>query len=141
VSKLRVVWLSLLASVCSCVVAVSAQVSVQTQSTPDSPALVQRPDDITPGKLVQSPHGEAIGTVRSLVPGSNNGSPDYVLVATRSGTAAIPYWAVVHLLRDAHLVIDRSLLEDAPRVSDDQVSNGADSTWKEQANSYWSSFR
>jgi hypothetical protein len=63
------------------------------------------------------------------------------LVATDTGTTAIPYGALDHLLRDAHLVIDRSLLAGAPRVGEDQIHNSADTHWKQEADSYWQAYR
>jgi len=141
-SRVGTVWLSLTAVVGVAIATATAQTSVQTSTPPDSPSLVQRPDDIIAGKLVQSPQGDTIGTVKALVPEvPAHGLPDYVLVATDTGTAAIPYGAVDHLLRDAHLVIDRSLLAAAPRVGEDQIDNDADSHWKEAADSYWQAYR
>jgi hypothetical protein len=107
----------------------------------DSAAVVSRPSDLSAGKLVQSPEGKAIGTVQDIVPDPNTGQPAYVLIATSSRATAIPYWAISHLLRDAHLVIDRSLLTSAPRVRDEQVRNSADVTWKKQADRYWHAYR
>lgn len=142
-SKTRTVWLALTAVVSAGVAtAVVAQTEVQTSSPADSPALIQGPGDITAGKLIQSPQGDTIGTVKALVPEiPPHGLPDYVLVATDTGTAAIPYGAVDHMLRDAHLVIDRSLLADAPRVGEDQIHNGTDTHWKEAADRYWQAYR
>jgi hypothetical protein len=46
-----------------------------------------------------------------------------------------------HMLRDAHLVINPSLLADAPRVAEDQIHNLANTHWKEEADSYWEAYR
>jgi hypothetical protein len=141
-SKTGTVWLSLTVAVGAAIATATAQTSVQTSTPPDSPSLVQRADDITAGKLVQSPQGETIGTVKALVPEAPaHGLPDYVLVATETGTTAIPYGALDHLLRDAHLVIDRSLLADAPRVADAEVHDDTDTHWKEAADNYWQAYR
>lgn len=138
----RAVWLALTAVLGPGVSVALAQTSVQTTTPPDSPSLVQRADEITAGKLVQSPQGDTIGTVKARVPETPaHGLPDYILVATDTGTTAIPYGAVDHLLRDAHLVIDRSLLAAAPRVAEDEVNNESDTRWKQAADSYWSAYR
>ena len=141
-SKTGTVWLSLTAATGVAIAIATAQTSIETSTASDSPSLVQGPNDITAGKLVQSPQGETIGTVKALVPEAPaHGLPDYILVATDTGTTAIPYGALDHLLRDAHLVIDRSLLAAAPRVGEDQIHNGADTHWKQAADSYWQAYR
>lgn len=121
---------------------VVAQTSVQTDVLPGDPALIQGQGDISAGKLVQSPRGETIGTVRGLIPTfPAQGTPDYVLVATQTGTAAIPYGAMDHMLRDAHLVVDSVLLADAPLVEEDQIHNLANSHWRREADHYWQAYR
>ena len=76
-SKTGTVWLSLTVAVGAAIATATAQTSVQTSTPPDSPSLVQRADDITAGKLVQSPQGETIGTVKALVPEAPaHGLPD-----------------------------------------------------------------
>jgi hypothetical protein len=111
------------------------------QSPPDNPSLVTTPRDATPGKIVQSPQGTVIGTVHEVLPEPSSGRPAYLLIATDSGVAPLPYWAVSHLLRDAHIVIDRSLLAEAPRIPGGGEPKNGDSSWKRQADSYWSAFR
>jgi hypothetical protein len=142
-SRIRTAWLALTpVAVAIGIATVVAQTSVQTEIPPDGPGLIQGPSDITAGKLVQSPHGQTIGTIRELVPTySSHGTPDYVLVATGSGTTAIPYGAMDHMLRDAHLVIDPSVLAAAPRVEEDQIHNLANTRWREQADDYWRAYR
>src|SRR4051812_31158243 len=85
-----------------------AQTSVQTLDTRSDPTLVPTPNDIVPGKLLQSPQGSRIGTVRNVMADSMNGRTAYVWVSSDSGLTPIPYAAMSHLLRDAHIVIDRS---------------------------------
>ena len=142
-SRTRTAWLALAPIAAALGIAtVVAQNSVQTDIPPDSPALVQGPHDIVAGKLVQSPQGKTIGTVRELVPTfPSHGMPDYVLVATQAGTTAIPYGAMDHMLRDAHLVIDQSVLAAAPHVEEDQIHNLANTRWREEADKYWQAYR
>ena len=142
-TRTRTVWLALTPiTVALGIATVVAQTSVQTDIPPDGPGLIQGPGDITAGKVVQSPQGQTIGTVTELVPTfPAHGTPDYVLVATQGGIAAIPYAAMDHMLRDAHLVIDQSILAGAPHVEQDQVHNLANTHWKEEADSYWQAYR
>ena len=123
----------------SAAVSVSAfsQTSVQTLDARSDPTLVPTPNDIAPGKFLQSPQGSRIGTVSKVVPGGST----YVLVASDSGVTPIPYAAVSHLLRDAHIVIDRSIFESAPRFSEAQFNTGSDDSWKRAADEYWHVYR
>lgn len=139
--KAHTTWLALAAAAVTWTATAPAQTSQQTLNPGDSPALVTRPRDITAGKVIQSPQGVAIGKVSDLVPDHDRGEPAYVLVATDNGTTAIPYWAVGHLLRDAHLVVDRTELESSPRVSDAVVHDTADTAWKREIDSYWQAYR
>jgi hypothetical protein len=116
-----------------------AQTSVQTLDTRSDPTLVPTPNDIAPGKLLQSPQGSKIGTVRNVIPDSMSGRTAYVLVTSDSGVTPIPYAAMSHLLRDAHIVIDRSIFESAPRFSEAQM--GSEDTWKSAADQYWQVYR
>ena len=142
-TRTRTVWLALTPiTVALGIATVVAQTSVQTDIPPDGPGLIQGPGDITAGKVVQSPQGQTIGTVTELVRTfPAHGTPDYVLVATQGGIAAIPYGAMDHMLRDAHLVIDQSILAGAPHVEQDQIHNLANTHWKEEADSYWRAYR
>jgi hypothetical protein len=96
---------------------------------------------VSAGTVVQTPAGESLGTVKDIVPNPNSGQPDFVLIATRAGTAAVPYAAVTPLFHDGHIVLERPRLEGAPRISEDQLqdANRATAEWKKQANRYWGS--
>ena len=140
-TKAHTIWLTLAAAAATWTATALAQTSQQTINPGDSPALVTRLRDITTGKLIQSPQGVAIGKVSDVVPDHDRGEPAYVLVAMDQGTTAIPYWAVGHLLRDAHLVVDRTELESAPRVSDAVAHDSADTSWTKEIDSYWQAYR
>jgi hypothetical protein len=94
---------------------------------------------ITAGSIVQSPAGEPIGRVRDIVPDANTGEPAYIVISTRSGSTAVPYPTIAPMFQNGHIVLDRSRLESAPRVSDSQLRDNSGSQWKEQANRYWES--
>jgi len=118
-----------------------AQTTIERLDPGNDPTVVATPADITSGKVVQSPEGWRIGTVQD-VSHPANGHPAYILIATNSGTTAIPDWAIMHLLRDAHLVIDRSMLDSAPRVNDEQLRAGSsDAAWERRADQYWVKYR
>ena len=96
-------------------------------------------DGLSAGAMVKSPAGETIGTVKDVVPDPRTGQPSYVLVATQSGAnAAIPYSTIAPMFSNGHVVLDRSRLEAAPRVSDSQLRNESDKTWQQKAQKYWS---
>ena len=118
-----------------------SQTSVETLDAHSDPTLVPTPNDIAPGKLLQSPEGSRIGTVRNVVPDSMSGRTTYVLVTSDEGVTPIPYAAMSHLLRDAHIVIDRSIFESAPRFSEAQIGAGSGDTWKRAADQYWHVYR
>jgi hypothetical protein len=95
---------------------------------------------LTAGSIVQSPPGENIGRVKDVVPDAKTGEPAYVVIATRKGNTAVPYAIIAPMYQSGHVVLDRSRLESAPHVSDDQLRNdnmGAE--WKKQADRYWES--
>ncbi len=142
VSKRQASWLAAVAVLWAGVFAPAwSQTSSPITSLPNSPTVIATPSDLAVGKLAQSPNGRTIATVKDVVADPANRTPAYVLLATGSGTTALPFWAVSHLLRDAHLVIDPGALAAAPRVSDQQVRSGSDNAWKEEADRYWQAYR
>jgi hypothetical protein len=103
----------------------------------DGPGNVNGPRDIRAGKLVQSPQGKVIGTIKAVVSGHGKGAFRYALVATDSGTVAIPFWSISHLLQDGHIVIEPGLLAAAPRIPLGEVHGAGNNGWKTQANNFW----
>jgi hypothetical protein len=138
-------WRSLAAAVCAGAFVTLAQASDPIDNSPsDSPSLVATPSDITAGKLVQSPEGIVIGTVRDVLHEPASSRPAYIVIATDSGFKAIPSYAIGHLLRDAHIVIDRSTLAAAPQIpGNEEPKDDKDTTapWRQKADSYWSGYR
>jgi hypothetical protein len=127
--------------------AISQESSRQSSDADMSTAAERRPKvgrearmgGITAGSIVQNPAGEAIGRVRDIVPDANTGEPAYVVIATRSGSTAVPYPAIAPMFQNGHVVLDRSRLESAPQVSDSQLRDKSDAQWKKQADHYWDS--
>jgi hypothetical protein len=93
---------------------------------------------LSAGTSIESPAGEAIGAVKDVVPDPRTGRPNYILVTTRSGAnTAIPYSTLAPMFRNGRVILDRSRLEDAPRVSDSQLRNPSDNAWQQKAQQYW----
>jgi sporulation protein YlmC with PRC-barrel domain len=95
---------------------------------------------ISAGSIVQNPAGEAIGRVKDIVPDAKSGEPAFIVISTRSGSTAVPYAVIAPMYENGHIVLDRSRLESAPRVSDSQLREdkpGAE--WKKQVDRYWES--
>lgn len=127
--------------------AISQESSSQSSDTDMSTAAERRPKvgrearlgGITAGSIVQSPAGEPIGRVRDIVPDANTGEPAYIVIATRSGSTAVPYQSIAPMFQNGHIVLDRSRLEAAPHASDSQLQDKSGAEWKKQADRYWDS--
>ena len=122
-------------------VASTARASDIASFAVESPAMVDGPQDIRPGKLVQSPEGKVIGKIKAIVAGPRRGAVRYALVTTDAGVVPIPCWAISHLLRDGHIVVGRQLLAYAPRIPQGQAQGATHSDWKTRANDYWRKWR
>ena len=95
---------------------------------------------LSAGSIVQNPAGENIGRVKDVVPDAKTGEPAYVVIATRSGNTAVPYASIAPMYQSGHVVLERSRLERAPRVSDTDLRNdNTQAEWKKQADRYWES--
>jgi PRC-barrel domain len=94
--------------------------------------------NLSAGAIVQSPVGESIGTVKDVVPDPDTGQPIYILVATPSGgSTAIPYSTIAPMISNGRIILDRSRLEGAPRVSDTQLRDKSNKAWQQKAQAYW----
>jgi hypothetical protein len=120
----------------------------QSSDTDMSTAAERRPKvgrearlgGISAGSIVQSPAGENIGRVKDIVPDANTGEPAYIVIATRSGSAAVPYAIIAPMYQNGHVVLDRSRLESAPHVTENQLRDDKkDASWKKEADRYWES--
>lgn len=92
---------------------------------------------VSAGSIVQSPAGEPIGRVKDIVPDAGSGDPAYVVITTRSGTTAVPYAVISPMFQNGHVVLDRSKLDSAPRVKEEQLREKDDSRWRKEADRYW----
>jgi PRC-barrel domain protein len=128
--------------------AISQESSSQSSDVDMSTASERRPKvgrearlgGISAGSIVQNPAGEPIGRVKDIVPDANTGEPAYIVIATRSGSTAVPYPVIAPMYENGHIILDRSRLESAPRVSDSQLrDDNSGAEWKKQADRYWES--
>jgi len=93
---------------------------------------------VTAGTGVRSPSGEAIGTVKDIVPDNRTGRPAYVVIGTASGrTTAVPYSKVIPMVHNGEIVLDRARLDAAPSVSDQELQSQSSAGWHRQVDQYW----
>jgi PRC-barrel domain len=128
--------------------AISQESSSQRSDADMSTAAERRPKvgrearlgGISAGSIVQSPAGEPIGRVKDIVPDANTGEPAYIVISVRSGSTAVPFAVIAPMYQNGHVVLDRSRLESAPRVSDSQLrEDQSGAQWKKEADRYWES--
>lgn len=127
--------------------AISQESSSQSSDADMSTAAERRPKlgrearvgGISAGSIVQTPGGQPIGRVKDVVPDANTGEPAYIVISLRSGSTAVPYPAIAPMVQNGHIVLDRSKLESAPRVTDSQLQDRQGLAWKQQADRYWES--
>ncbi len=120
---------------------------VQPKSDPDMSAaartrtaeagMARALNDVTAGMGVKSASGQAIGTVRDIVP-AKSGRPDYVLIATpHDGSTAVPYAAVAPMIKDGAIILDGARLRSAPKVNLEDLHDQNNTAWKKKADQYW----
>ena len=90
------------------------------------------------GLEVQSPSGQALGTVIDVVANST-GEPGYVVISTGTDTAtAVPYASVSPMIKDGKVIMDRTRLQNSPQVAQSDLHDKANTKWRQQADTYWS---
>lgn len=91
------------------------------------------------GLQVESTTGQSLGTVSDVVADSG-GQPAYAMISTGTDTmTAVPYDAVRSMMSGDKIVMDRTLLENSPQVSRNEMKDKSDTSWKTEADRYWSS--
>ena len=90
---------------------------------------------------VESPSGQSLGSVSSVVPGLNGRqSSGYVVVSGSNGMSVpVPYKTAHSMMRNGKLVLSQSKLEHAPKVTQEDLQNSADHAWRMKADHYWES--
>jgi hypothetical protein len=78
------------------------------------------------------------GTVAGVVKASS-GDPVYIVIADQAGSdTAVPYSVERRMVHGNTIVVDDKQLQSAPKVSESQLQNSANSAWKGVAEGYWS---
>lgn len=88
---------------------------------------------------VESPSGQSLGSVTTVVPGLNGRtSSGYVVVSGSNGMSVpVPYRTAHAMVRNGKLVLSQSRLEHAPTVSQEDLQNSSDRAWRTKADRYW----
>ena len=88
---------------------------------------------------VESPSGQSLGSVSSVVPGLNGQqSSGYVVVSGSNGESVpVPYKTANSMVRDGKLVLSQSRLEHAPKVTQEDMQSTSNHAWRTKADEYW----
>lgn len=118
--------------------------ALNTGQTQTQNATVRTAEAGPPGRSwsnmpVESPSGQSLGSVSSVVPGLNGQkSAGYVVVSGSNGESIpVPYRTANSMVRDGKLVLSQSRLEGAPRVNQEDLQNSSDHSWRVKADRYW----
>lgn len=88
---------------------------------------------------VESSSGQSLGSVSKVVPGLNGQrSAGYVLVSGSNGdNVPVPYKTAHSMVRDGKLVLSQSRFQKAPTVTQQDLQNSSDHSWRVKADHYW----
>lgn len=88
---------------------------------------------------VESSSGQSLGSVSKVVPGLNGQrSAGYVLVSGSNGdNVPVPYKTAHSMVRDGKLVLSQSRFQNAPTVTQQDLQNSSDHSWRVKADHYW----
>lgn len=90
------------------------------------------------GMQVQSPTGEALGSVIDVTMDAQH-MPEYAVVSTGTDTmTAVPYSAVASMIKGDKVIMERMRLENSPQVAQSELRDKANSKWRADADRYWS---
>lgn len=93
------------------------------------------------GMKVQSPSGQAIGSVVDVKMDASH-QPEYVVISTGNDTmTAVPYSAAESMMKNGKLVVDRSRLQNSPQVAQSELQDKSDTKWRADADKYWGPIR
>lgn len=98
------------------------------------------------GTEVVTPTGEPIAAITDVMADQQTGEPQYIVIAGVPAAAgaqstAVPYSTATSMMRDNKLVMDRSKLDGAPKVSQDNLKDPASTAWQKESDSYWGNTR
>jgi hypothetical protein len=88
---------------------------------------------------VESSSGQSLGSVSRVVPGLNGKtSSGYVVVSGSNGESVpVPYGTATSMVRDGKLILSQSRLEQAPKVTQDDLRTKSSHAWRGKADHYW----
>jgi hypothetical protein len=88
---------------------------------------------------VETRSGQSLGSVSTTVPGlDGKESSGYVVVSGANGMSTpVPYRTASSMVRDGKLVLSQSKLEHAPKVTQEDLQNSSDRSWRMKADRYW----
>lgn len=88
------------------------------------------------GVAVVTPGGTPLGKVVDVVFDSV-AKPAFVVIASESGSAALPYSVANSMKNDGKVVIDQARLKSAPKVKEGEWRAESGSRWQQDATRYW----
>jgi hypothetical protein len=111
----------------------------QTQNATVRSAEAGPPGHSWSNMPVESSSGQSLGSVSKVVPGLNGqDSSGYVVVSGSTGESVpVPYKTASSMVRDGKLVLSQSRLEHAPKVTQEDMQNASDRSWRTKADEYW----
>lgn len=88
---------------------------------------------------VESPSGQSLGSVANVVPGLNGEqSSGYVVVYGANGMSVpVPYRTASSMVRNGKLVLSQSMLEHAPKATQEDLQSSSNPAWRVKADRYW----
>lgn len=118
--------------------------ALNTGQTQTQNATVRTAEAGAPGRSwsnmpVESPSGQSLGSVSSVVPGLNGQkTAGYVVVSGSNGESVpVPYKTADSMVREGKLVLSQTRLDGAPKVTQEDLQNSSDHSWRVKADRYW----
>jgi len=86
--------------------------------------------------MVDDRSGQTLGTVADVVPAKS--AHRYVVVSGSVGrTTPVPYDVASSMMAAGKIVLDRTAFEQAPKISQSELSRGASASWRKKVDRYW----
>jgi PRC-barrel domain len=89
------------------------------------------------GAAVVTPGGAPLGEVVEVVFDSVAQRPTFVVIASDSGPAAVPYSVASSMKSGDKVVMDQARLKSAPKVKDGEWRSQSGSHWQQDSTRYW----
>jgi hypothetical protein len=116
-----------------------------SQSAQKTQAPAMRMAEAAPGGKpwsnmpVETPSGQSLGSVSNVVAGLNGQKTSgYVVVSGAGGMSVpVPYRTASAMVRGGKLVLSQSRFEQAPKVTQEDLQNSSNRSWRVKADKYW----